>query len=127
MRRVTINSACYMLSDTRARGLPEAQTGTSDRSGAGNFVTMSTDTLNGQLAKTVYVRGGFGNVTSVTRCLAGQDSCTAALIAIECLFVPDGSGGYQPKITLSGNIKVNIHAGRGGPGADWTAREEMKR
>ncbi|HEU4890872.1 MAG TPA: RHS repeat-associated core domain-containing protein [Vicinamibacterales bacterium] len=76
VRRVTFNSAGYRLNDTRAFGLAEAQTTTSDRSGNGNFITTSVDTVNGQLTKTVYVRNEFGNVTSVTRCLAGQDPCT---------------------------------------------------
>ncbi len=76
VRRVMFNNAGYRMSDTRAFGLPEAHTTTADRPGTGNFVMTSADTLNSQLAKTVYVRNGFGNALSVTRCLAGQDPCT---------------------------------------------------
>ncbi|HEX9368777.1 MAG TPA: RHS repeat-associated core domain-containing protein [Vicinamibacterales bacterium] len=75
VRRVTFNGAGYALSDTRAWGLPGALTTTSERPGTGNFVTTSTDSL---LAKTAYVRDGYGDVTSVTRCLPNQDPCTDA-------------------------------------------------
>ena len=75
VRRVTFNPDGYTLEDRRALNQPEEQTTTSDRSGAGNFITTSTDSLQ---AKTVYVQDALGNVTSVTRCLPLQSPCTDA-------------------------------------------------
>lgn len=73
VRRVIFSNAGYQVSDTRAFGLPEAQTTTSDRLGPGSFVTTSTDPLQ---AKTTYVQDSSGNVTSVTRCKPNQTPCT---------------------------------------------------
>jgi RHS repeat-associated protein len=77
VRHVTLSSAGYTLTDTRALGDAGEQTTELDRPGNDNFIATETDSLR---AKTVSVRDVFGNVTSVTRCKPDPNDgpCTEA-------------------------------------------------
>ena len=66
--RVTFNPDGYTLEDRRALNQPEEQHDTSDRPGAGNFVTSYTNT-HGDVTTTEY--DDLGRITHVTR-LPGQ-------------------------------------------------------
>jgi len=67
VRRVTFNSAGYMLTSTRAFGTPQAQTVSYERQPETNLLLSVTDPLS---RKTAYAYDAMGNVTEVTR-LAG--------------------------------------------------------
>jgi YD repeat-containing protein len=63
-RRVTFNADGYVLQDTNAWSLPEAQTTEADRPLRDNFVRTTTDP---HLLQTAMTYDAMGNLTSVTR------------------------------------------------------------
>ncbi len=73
VRRVTFNSSGYILSDTRALGLPEQQVITYTRQTGTNFITSLTDALN---RRTDYTYDTMGNRTSVTHLVGTSNAMT---------------------------------------------------
>src|SRR5262249_45094638 len=73
VRRLTFNSAGYVLSDTRAVGTSLAQTTTYVRDATSSLVTSMTDALG---RRTDYTYDSMGNVLPVTRLAGTADAVT---------------------------------------------------
>ena len=73
LRRVTLNSEGYRLSETLALGQPEQQVTTTTRQPGTHFVTSETDALGHQTARTY---DAWGNVLTVTRLAGTEDAVT---------------------------------------------------
>ncbi len=81
-RRVTFNSSGYILTDTRALGLPEQQVTTYIRQTGTNFITSVTDALN---RRTDYTYDTMGNRTNITH-LAGTSNAMTTTYTYEPTF-----------------------------------------
>ncbi|MHB8744502.1 MAG: RHS repeat-associated core domain-containing protein [Sulfuricaulis sp.] len=81
IRRLAFNSAGYVTSETRALGLPEAQTASYVRDSA-NRITSATDAL-GRI--TTYAFDTLGNITAVTQ-LSGTASAVTTRYTYEPTF-----------------------------------------
>jgi RHS repeat-associated protein len=79
VRRLTFNSAGYVLTDTRASGTSNAQTLTFTRDPASNLVTAVTDALN---RKTTFGYDAFGNPKTIVA-MAGTPNARTTLIAYD--------------------------------------------
>jgi RHS repeat-associated protein len=82
IRRVTFNSAGYVLTDTAAYGTALAQTTTTVRQASGNLPTRVTDELG---RETTFDYDAAGNVTEITR-LAGTGDAVTTTMAYEPAF-----------------------------------------
>ena len=82
VRRVTLNSNRYRVSDTRALGQPEEQATTLTRQAGTNLLLAQTDPLGRQ---TTYTYDAKGNTTSVTR-LAGTAQAVTTTATYEPTF-----------------------------------------
>ena len=82
VRRVTLNSAGYRVTDTRALGQPEQQTTTLNWQAGTNLLLGRTDPLGRQ---TTYTYDALGNTTSLTR-LAGTANAVTTTFTYEPVF-----------------------------------------
>src|SRR6202008_987827 len=73
VRRVMFNTSGYILTDTRALGLPEQQVTTYTRQAGTNFITSMTDALG---RRTDYTYDAMGNRTSMTHLAGTPDAMT---------------------------------------------------
>ena len=76
VRRMTLNTAGYPLTDTRAFGTAVAQTTTSVRQAGSNLITSMTDALG---RRADYTYDSMGNTLTVTRLAGTADAVTTTL------------------------------------------------
>ena len=76
VRRVTFNSAGYLLTDTAASGTADAQTVTVTRDSTNNQITRVTDALG---RESDFGYDPMGNLTSVTRLAGTPDAVTSTM------------------------------------------------